>query len=62
MESNLLPVGEKKQKKNVFLSQPLRRDCEAERAEFSTKDSATAERRYPGNALCCGGEERCKVG
>lgn len=48
---------------NGFLKQLLRRDCEAERAEFSTKDSATAERCYPGNALCCGGErERCKVG
>lgn len=48
--------------KNGFLSLPLCRDCEAERAEFSTKDSVTAERCYPGNALCCGEGERWKVG
>lgn len=59
MESNLLRAGEKLAFSSgscaVTVKQRGRkRESERKRAEFSTKDSATAERRYPGNALCCG--------
>lgn len=58
MKLNLLPVGGE-----AGFSASRCAVTVKQRAEFSTKDSATAERRYPGNALCCGGERgRCKVG